>query len=61
MAARTYVPGLRFWLNRALRFMQRWQTKLQGQLTTEQYACLTSTIQAVLDCLEAIPEPTKVD
>jgi hypothetical protein len=41
--------------------MQRWQTKLQSQLTTEQYTCLTSTIQAVLDCLEAIPEPTKVD
>ena len=51
MSIKTYVPGLRFVLKRAHRFMTRYQQTLSNTLTEPQYTCLLSTIQAVADCL----------
>jgi len=48
---RTYVPGLRAVLYAAHRFATRYQARLATTLTTPQYNCLTSTIQAIADCL----------
>jgi hypothetical protein len=55
---RTYIPGLRFVLNVAHRYMTRWQSQLSGGLSNDQYTCLVSTIQAVADCLALLGEPT---
>lgn len=55
---KTYVPGLRFILYAAHRYATRWQSKLAGSLTTEQYTCLVSTIQAIADCLALLGSPT---
>lgn len=51
MAFRTYVPALRVVLYAAHRYATRYQSKLSAALTTEQYTCLVSTIQALADCL----------
>jgi hypothetical protein len=57
MAARTYIPGLRFVLNRLYRYGTRWQTELEANLTTPQYECLTAVLSAVLECLVALGAP----
>jgi hypothetical protein len=57
MAQRTYVPHLLFLLNVVVKYMKRYQNKLQGTLTVQQYQCLVATIEAADLCLQAIPEP----
>lgn len=58
MAARTYVPHLIFVLSVAVKYAKRWQNKLQGTLTTQQYQCLVASIEAIDLCLQAIgPQP----
>lgn len=54
---RTYVPGLIFILRAAHKFATRYQQQLSTTLSTEQYACLVSTIQALADCLALILPP----
>lgn len=56
MAFKTYVPGLRLVLYAAHRFATRYQARLSGSLTSEQYTCLVSTIQALADCLALLGE-----
>jgi len=51
MAIKTYVPGLRAALYIAHAYATRWQSRLHEHLTSEQYTCLVSTIQAIADCL----------
>lgn len=53
---KTYVPGLRLILYTAHKYATRWQSRLATSLTTEQYTCLVSTIQALADCLALLGE-----
>lgn len=48
---RTYVFTLRKVLQVAHKYATRWQPQLNQHLTTAQYNCLVSTIQAIADCL----------
>jgi len=59
MAVRTYVPILRTVLYTAHKVATRYQSKLVGHLSTEQYTCLVSTIQAIADCLALLGQPVK--
>lgn len=59
MSFRTYIPGLRLVLKAAHRFGTRYQTQLQGSLTSDQYTCLLSTLNAIADCLVLLGEPTE--
>lgn len=56
MAAKTYIPGLRLVLKVAKRYMDRWQTRLQENLTEAQYTCFLATISAITECLIALGE-----
>jgi hypothetical protein len=58
---KTYIPGLRFVLKTAHRFMTRYQSKLAGSLSPAQYTCLVSTIGAVADCLAILGETEVLD
>jgi len=49
--AKTYVEGLRLVLAAAHKYGARWQTKLEANLTGDQYSCLVSTLAAIADCL----------
>lgn len=49
--AKTYVPTLRIVLRQAYKYATRWQPKLAEHLTEEQANCLSSTIQAIYDCM----------
>jgi len=51
MGLRNYVPHLRTVLKVAHKYATRYQSQLSLALTPEQYTCLTSTIQAIADCL----------
>jgi hypothetical protein len=59
-ARKVYWKGLELTLQLSKRYIQRNQLKLQANLTTEQYACVVSTLNAILACLELLPsnEPT---
>jgi hypothetical protein len=57
MALKTYVPALRIVLYTAHKYATRWQSRLQGSLSTEQYTCLVSTIAALADCLALLGQP----
>jgi hypothetical protein len=46
-----FVPGLVLALRAAHRYSTRYQAQLSLHLTTPQYTCLVSTIQALADCL----------
>lgn len=56
MAFKTYVPGLRFVLKTAHKYGTRYQNALSAHLTTEQYTCLLSTLQAISDCIVLLGE-----
>jgi hypothetical protein len=49
--AKTYVEGLRLVLQAAHKYGTRWQTKLESNLTGDQYSCLLSTLTAIAECL----------
>jgi len=53
---RTYVFTLRKVMQAAHHYATRWQTQLSAHLTTAQYNCLVSTIQAIADCLALLGE-----
>ncbi len=57
MAQKTYITGLVFALKAAHKYATRYQAQLNGFLTTEQYACLVDTIQALASCLALIQVP----
>lgn len=52
--AKTYVPTLRIVANAGYRYASRWQTKLEQNLTPEQYTCLGTWIAATLALLVCI-------
>lgn len=59
MAARkVYWKGAELTMNITLRYLQRNQLKLQQNLTTPQYNCIIAVINAILDCIAALPENT---
>ena len=49
--AKTYVPQLRWVLQKAHKYGTRWLPALGVNLTTEQMTCLVSTLAAINDCL----------
>lgn len=56
MAAKTYEQGLRLVLRTAHRYGTRYQTQLSGNLSSDQYACLITTLQAIAACLALLGE-----
>jgi hypothetical protein len=54
MAARTYIPQLRLVLQVVKHYANRWQVKLQENLTPTQYNCLIAVIEAIDACLIAL-------
>lgn len=57
MAARkVYWKALRLVLGLAKRYIQRNDLGLQNHLTAEQYACVLATLDAILTCLDILPE-----
>jgi len=58
MAAKTYVPGLRFTANVAQRYCTRYQKQLSASLTSDQYTALLAFITCVAELLAALgPNP----
>lgn len=60
MAKKVYWIGLEATLQLTRRYIQRNQINLQKNLTTPQYECLLSVLQAILDCLAILPTNTPV-
>lgn len=58
--ARVYWITLETVLYAAQRYIQRNQLKLQANLTAPQYACVVAVLNAILECISALPsnEPT---
>lgn len=58
MAAKTYVPGLRFVADVSQRYATRYQKQLSASLTTDQYTALLAFIACVADLLSKLgPNP----
>lgn len=55
--AKTYVPTLRLVSNTAYKYGTRWQSKLEQNLTSEQYTCLTTWLAATLALLICLGNP----
>lgn len=55
MAVKVYWKGLALALRFVQRYIQRNQINLQGNLSTEQYACVVAVLNAVIECLSALP------
>ena len=55
MARKVYWKGAEITMNITLRYLQRNQTRLQANLTGEQYDCIVAVIEAILTCLHALP------
>lgn len=58
---KVYWKGLRLALGVAKRYIQRNDLKLQANLTTPQYQCVVAVLDAILTCLEALPQNTPVN
>jgi len=61
MATRVYWITLRTVLNASAKYIQRNQIGLQANLSTPQYDCVVSVLNAILDCLILLPTNTPVD
>lgn len=55
MGKKVYWIGLEATLQITRRYIQRNQLNLQKNLTTPQYTCLLSVLNAILDCLALLP------
>jgi len=54
MAQRTYLIGLYFVLKAAHRYMTRYQTTIEANLTEPQLACFNAVLAAIVECLPLI-------
>jgi len=61
MASRVYWKSLRLVLHQAERYIERWDTQLEANLTAPQFACVQAVLAAILECLNLLPvnEPTE--
>lgn len=57
MASRTWEKGLYIVLNHAKHYISRWNPQLSVNLTAPQYACVQSTLTAILACLALLAPP----
>lgn len=57
--AKVYWIGLGLSLNATRRYIQRNQTRLEANLTEPQYACVVAVLEAILECLAALPTNTE--
>ena len=57
--ARVYWIGLRLTLDATRRYIQRNQTRLEANLSAPQYACVVAVLEAILECLIALPVNTE--
>jgi len=55
MANRVYWIGLRLVADELRRYIQRNQLQLQKNLTQPQYDCVVALLNAVIECLGALP------
>jgi len=53
---KVYWKTLRIVMGSTMRYIQKHQLGLQANLTTEQYACVTDVLQAILSCLALLPQ-----
>lgn len=61
MANKVYWITLRLVLGSAKRYIQRNDLQLQANLSTEQYACVSDTLQAIVSCLQLLPVNTPIN
>ena len=55
-ARKVYWKGARLVLGATQRYIQRNQNNLQKNLTTEQYNCIVDVLNAVISCLQLLPQ-----
>lgn len=60
MAHKVYWITLTTVINSARRYIQRNQTQLEANLTTDQYNCVVAVLNAILTCLASLPKDTPV-
>ena len=58
MPAKVYWISLETTLQITRRYIQRNQIKLQQNLTGPQYDCVVAVLNAILECLQALPTNT---
>lgn len=58
MTTKVYWKALRLVLGTVKRYIQKWDTQLHTSLTTDQYDCVIAVLDAVITCLNALPENT---
>lgn len=58
MAVKVYWKSLRLLLELLRSYIQRNQLRLRANLTNEQYNCVVAVLDAVLTCLDALPDNT---
>lgn len=56
MASRVYWKRLEIVATHLQRYIQKHQLQLQRNLTDEQYACVVALLNAVIECLAALPQ-----
>lgn len=55
---KVYWKALRLFLSATAKYIQRNQLHLQANLTTPQFECVVAVLDAILVCLNALPEDT---
>lgn len=58
MTSKVYWKSLELVLDQSRRYIQKWQTRLQTNLTSEQYNCVVAVLDAIITCLNALPQNT---
>lgn len=53
---KVYWKGLRLVAGSLKRYIERNQAGLMASLTTPQYQCVTALLEAVITCLDALPQ-----
>jgi len=61
MTTKVYWKALRLVLATVKRYIQKWDTQLHISLTEDQYNCVLAVLEAVITCLNALPENTPIE
>jgi hypothetical protein len=55
-ADKVYWKSLRLTLDVSRRYIQKHQLRLQANLTEPEYACVLAVLNAILECLNTLPD-----
>lgn len=58
---KVYWKGLRLVLDKALRYINKWQVEIEPNISADAYTAMVAARTAIVDCLQKLPVDTPTE